>query len=204
MRAARFAALALGLAACFAGNAQAQADERDAVSFAQWRLAREGQVKPFQEFLDRENLSGVAPLHELLRSASMWKECKAEPFQVPPQAQWPEVRKVLQLLATLRERKLLDRIEVVSAYRDEELNRCAGGSRNSAHRRSFAVDLAPLPRERGVALCRFWRDHGEPLAMGLSRYPTGRIHIDRAGYRTWGEDHTKATSFCNLEAAPHR
>lgn len=190
--------------ACLAGGAWSQTDERDAARFARWRLAHEAQVKPFEGFLERERLSDVAPLHELLRSASMWKECKAEPFQVPPRAQWPEVRQVLQLLALLRERKLLDRIEVVSAYRDEALNRCAGGSPRSAHRRSFAIDLAPLARERAVALCRFWREHGAPLAMGLSRYPTGRIHVDRAGYRTWGEDRTRATSFCHLEAAAKR
>ncbi|TWO69838.1 peptidase M15 [Caenimonas sedimenti] len=195
----------LFLIAWLGGNAaRAQADERDATQFAQWRLSRQAQVEAFQTFLDQENLAHVSPLHELLRSASMWKECKAEPFQIPPAAQWSEVRKVLQLLVTLRERKLLDRIEVVSGYRDEALNRCAGGSPRSAHRRSFAVDLAPLSRAQGLALCRFWRDQGEPLDMGLSRYPTGRVHIDRAGYRTWGEDHTRLTSFCNLEAAPHR
>lgn len=201
---ARRLAWLLWLLACCVGGAHAQPDERDAARFARWRLAHEAQVRPFEDFLERERLSGGTPLHELLRSASMWKECKAEPFQVPPRAQWTDVREVLQLLALLRERQLLDRIEIVSAYRDEALNRCAGGSPRSAHRRSFAVDLAPLPRERAVALCRFWREHGAPLAMGLSRYPTGRIHIDRAGFRTWGEDHTQATSFCNLEAAVRR
>lgn len=204
---ARFAGawlLVLGLLGAGAAHGRPQFDERDAGMFAQWRLSHEAQVRPFQAFLDKENLASVAPLHELLRSASMWKECRAEPFDIPPATQWPEVRQVLALLAELRERKLLDRIEVLSAYRGEALNRCAGGSPRSAHHRSFAVDLAPLPRAQGLALCRFWRAEGKRFAMGLSRYPTGRVHIDRAGYRTWGEDHTKATSFCNLEAAPHR
>jgi hypothetical protein len=32
--------------------------------------------------------------------------------------------------------------------------------------------------------------------MGLGRYPSGRVHIDRNGYRTWGASHGRGSSFC--------
>jgi hypothetical protein len=32
--------------------------------------------------------------------------------------------------------------------------------------------------------------------MGVSRYPSGRVHIDRHGYRTWGATHKRASSYC--------
>ena len=43
----------------------------------------------------------------------------------------------------------------------------------------------------------FWRAQGKGWNMGLSRYPSGRIHVDRTGWRTWGEDYT-----CLLYTSP--
>jgi hypothetical protein len=37
---------------------------------------------------------------------------------------------------------------------------------------------------------------GKDWNMGFSRYPSGRIHIDTAGYRTWGYDHTGKSAVC--------
>jgi hypothetical protein len=142
-----------------------------------------------------EQVADVVPTYQLLRSASMWKECHAEPFEVPPVTGWTRVRDVLVLLRELRTRGVLPHFEVVSAYRDPRLNRCAGGAPGSAHQR-FAVDVAPLSPEEGTRLCRFWREDGQAWDMGVSRYPTGRIHIDREGYRTWGATHRRASSYC--------
>ena len=170
-------------------------DERDAVLFTVWRSKNAAVVDAFEEFLVREHVAQVAPMYQLLRSASMWKECRAEPFEVPPATEWVRVRDLLLLLQELRQRGVLPSFEVVSAYRDPRLNRCAGGAPRSSHVR-FAVDLAPLARADGDRLCRFWREQGKAWDMGVSRYPTGRIHIDRTGYRTWGATHKRASSYC--------
>lgn len=169
--------------------------ERDAVLFAHWRARHAAQVDAFEEFLVRSQVAHVAPTYQLLRSASMWKECRADPFSLPPPALWNEVRDVLLLLRELRAREVLPPFEVVSAYRDPGLNRCAGGAPGSSHQR-FAVDMAPLPEAQVDQLCRFWREEGRSWAMGVSRYPSGRIHVDRAGYRTWGASHKRASSAC--------
>ena len=169
--------------------------ERDAVLFTHWRAEHAAEVDAFEEFLVREKVAQVVPTYQLLRSASMWKECRAEPFDLPPATEWPHVRDLLVLLQHLRARGVLPQFEVVSAYRNPRLNRCAGGAAGSSHQR-FAVDLAPLTREEGERLCSFWRREGKAWAMGVSRYPSGRIHVDRTGYRTWGATHKRASSFC--------
>ena len=163
--------------------------------FSTWRSKHSEEVGTFEEYLVNQHLAAVVPTYQLLRSASMWKECQAEPFQVPPMSEWEKVRDVLILLRDLQQRGVLADFEVVSAYRDPLLNRCAGGSPGSSHQH-FAIDIAPLPEEVGQGLCRFWREQGREWEMGVSRYPTGRIHIDRTGYRTWGASHKRGSSYC--------
>jgi hypothetical protein len=169
--------------------------ERSAVLFKIWRDKHAADVEAFEEFLVREQVAQVVPTYQLLRSASMWKECQADPFELPPVQEWSKVRDLLVLLRELRERQVLPGFEVVSAYRDPRLNRCAGGAPGSAHVH-FAVDIAPLQPEVGARLCQFWRERGQGWQMGVSRYPTGRIHIDRHGYRTWGASHRRESSYC--------
>ncbi len=169
--------------------------ERDAVLFASWRAKHSAAVEAFEQFLVLEHVAQVVPTYQLLRSASMWKECQAEPFELPPAQAWPQVRDLLVLLRELKKRQVLTSVEVVSAYRDPRLNRCAGGAPGSSHVR-FAIDIAPVPEEQGLRLCRFWRDEGQKWDMGMSRYPSGRIHIDRTGYRTWGASHRRGSSYC--------
>ncbi|NIE74094.1 DUF882 domain-containing protein [Pantoea sp. Ap-967] len=173
----------------------ALADERDLWMFAQW--AGDHQTRPFREMLVQARLYGVVPIHQLLRSASDWKLCHASPFAVPPAANWPAVRSTLSLLAALGEQGILRQFEVVSAYRDPALNRCAGGAAGSAHTRAFAVDVLLPAWADPNPLCRFWQQHGQDWNMGLGRYPSGRIHIDTAGYRTWGGDGSSGSSFCS-------
>jgi hypothetical protein len=168
--------------------------ERDALLFAHWRVSHP-EVDAFEEYLERQQLAAVVPTYQLLRSASMWKECKAEPFAVPPSGQWRHVKSLLSLLRELQDKRVLSRMEVVSAYRDPQLNRCAGGAPRSSHL-EFAVDLAPLAASDGERLCSFWRAEGKTWGMGVSRYPSGRIHVDRAGFRTWGASHKRASSYC--------
>jgi hypothetical protein len=169
--------------------------ERDSVLFSLWRAQHGEDVDTFGAYLVSEHLADVVPMYQLLRSASMWKECHAEPFEVPPPSEWEKVRDVLILLRDLQQRGVLPSFEVVSAYRDPRLNRCAGGAPGSSHQK-FALDIAPLSPEVGANLCRFWREEGKEWDMGVSRYPTGRIHIDRTGYRTWGASHKRGSSYC--------
>jgi hypothetical protein len=168
---------------------------RDDVLFSVWRGKHAQEVDTFAAYLVGQQVADVVPLYQLLRSASMWKECHAEPFEIPPPSEWEKVRDVLVLLRDLQQRGVLPSFEVVSAYRDPRLNRCAHGAPGSSHQK-FAVDIAPLTPQVGGNLCRFWREEGRQWNMGVSRYPTGRIHIDRSGYRTWGANYKRGSSYC--------
>lgn len=185
----------LVMAASVLSSALALADERDVWMFAQW--AGDHQTRPFREMLVNARLYGIVPIHQLLRSASDWKLCRASPFAVPPVSNWPAVRSTLSLLQALGDQKVLGPFEVVSAYRDPGLNRCAGGAVGSAHTLAFAVDVLLPAWADPNPLCRFWQQHGQAWNMGLGRYPSGRIHIDTAGYRTWGGDGSAGSSFCS-------
>lgn len=191
----RRAAACLAAVALCCGTTAAQDDSRDPDMFHVWLPSHRTEVQAFEAFLVRHKVADVVPTWQLLRSASMWKECKSPPFQLPPSALWRETGEVLALLQELRRTSALSPFAVVSAYRDPKLNRCAGGARRSSHLR-FAVDILPLGPNDDQKLCAFWRDQGPRWDMGLSRYPSGRIHIDRNGWRTWGSDHTSKTSFC--------
>lgn len=188
----------LVLAAMFMVGA-VHADDRDLWMFAQW--AGDHQTRPFREMLVEARLYGVVPIHQLLRSASDWRQCHASPFAVPPVSNWAAVRSTLALLHTLDQQGLLRQFEVVSAYREPVLNRCAGGAVASAHTRAFAVDILLPAWADPNPLCVFWQQHGQAWNMGLGRYPTGRIHIDTAGYRTWGGDGGAGSSYCAKLAA---
>lgn len=165
------------------GHAGAASDERDLLQFARW--AGDHQTRPFRDMLVEARLYTVVPIDQLLRSASDWRPCQAEPYAVAPTAQWPAVRATLTLLQHLRQADILPPFEVVSAYRGPALNACAGGAAQSAHLRAFAVDLLLPPGTDLTPLQRFWQDHGASWSMGLGRYRSGRIHIDTAGYRRW-------------------
>lgn len=199
----RLAAAACALAALAPIAAAAADDTRDLAMFRAWLPAHRAQVQAFEAFLAREQLTDVVPTWQLLRSASMWRECKAPPFALPPPAQWREAARVLALLKELRRTGVLGPFAVMSAYRGPALNRCAGGAGRSSHLK-FAVDFVPLAPWDDQKLCAFWREQGRRWDMGLSRYPSGRIHIDRTGWRSWGSDHTGTSSFCRQRAEPRR
>lgn len=151
----------------------------------------------FSAYLAKQGLAQVMPLPQLLRTATDWKRCAGPQFEVPPRERWEEVSKVLSLVAELKRQGILHAFEGASNYRNPKLNRCAGGAGGSAHTRMFAVDI--VPKANGVdekRLCQFWRTEGRKWNMGLSRYPSGRIHLDTMNWRTWGAGHTSKTAFC--------
>jgi hypothetical protein len=197
------AALAL-LGACASGPAPTAPptpttlDSRTPADFEAWRRDNAAAVRSFEAWLREEKLTGLVPLHQLLRTASMWSECKGPPYEVAPQAQWASVKSVLQLVQALRGAGVLGEFTVHSAYRNPSLNECAGGARRSAHMVAFAIDITPAnASDAAMKLCEFWRSGAGPAwAMGFGRYPSGRLHIDTHGHRTWGADGSSRTSPC--------
>jgi uncharacterized protein YcbK (DUF882 family) len=193
----QLATLILLILLILSSTAAVALDVRSASTFTTWRAKNEPSVSQFQAHLESEKLHQVMELRELLKSSSSWQTCNAEPYAVPPQERWSAVLSVLRLIRELTRQGVLGVFTVHSAYRGPELNTCSGGAAGSAHHRAFAVDITPADGEDPTSkLCNFWRDHGRHWAMGFSRYPSGRVHIDTAGYRTWGSDRTGKSAVC--------
>ena len=95
----------------------------------------------------------------------------------------------------------LGRVEAVSGYRNEHLNRCSAGAPQSAHRNFFALDLAPVnpavTRARMIRqICGAHARDGRAYNTGLGFYNGERFHVDSNGFRKWGADGRGATSPC--------
>ena len=150
-----------------------------------WRPAY---VRAFHDYLVSNGVSGVAPTWQLLRTATFWRRCGAEPFEVPPAADWVNIVATLRFIGS-NIVPVLGPIEPVSVYRNPSLNDCAGGALNSTHREMGAVDVVPLrPIRREalmVQLCAIHRAHPEST-VGLGFYKGLRFHIDARKYREWG------------------
>ena len=165
---------------------------QDEPGYQRWLAAaswRPVYVKAFDDWLTAQGVGGVVPTWQLLRTASMWKNCNAEPFEVPPPAEWPHMVETLQYV-----RKhvipVVGPVEPVSVYRNPVLNTCAGGAADSAHRGLFAIDMVPLrPTDRmslmkGLCAIHAWQGGGSKVGLGF--YKGLRFHIDSKGYRKWG------------------
>ena len=92
-------------------------------------------------------------------------------------------------------------VEALSGYRNPALNQCAGGAKESAHRRFYALDLTPLRaigREGMIrSLCAIHRFRGRAYDIGLGFYSGRRFHIDGKGFRKWGANGKGESSPCN-------
>lgn len=151
-----------------------------------WRAAHIGR---FHRYLESAGVAFVVPTWQLLRTASDWQRCGADPFDVPPPAEWANV---VQTLRYLRDHvvPVVGPVEPVSAYRNPLLNRCAGGAANSVHQHLSAVDLVPLrPISREMLmrqLCAAHATEGQRYRVGLGFYTKLRFHVDSWKFRTWG------------------
>jgi hypothetical protein len=165
---------------------------QDEPGYRNWYLAapwHAASVKALNDYLATYGVAGAVPTWQLLRTASDWQKCGAQPFEVPPSEDWPNV---VQTLRYIRDKVIptLGPVEPVSVYRNAALNACAAGAPESAHRFMQAVDLVPLnPITRDAMirkLCAVHAGSGEPYGVGLGFYVGLRFHIDSRKFRTWG------------------
>ncbi len=160
--------------------------------YAEWLASSPGvraQVLSYESWQQAAGVDGVLPTYQLLRTASMWRECGGEPFEVPPHQFWPDMVRTLRYIRD-HVRPALGPVEAVSGYRNPALNQCARGSARSAHLDYFALDLIPLvPIDRRSLferLCAVHARHGPGAEAGLGFYSFLRFHVDTRGFRRCG------------------
>jgi hypothetical protein len=167
---------------------------QDEPGYRSWYLAlpaRAAQVKAFNDYLMGAEVGGIVPTWQLFRTATSWKDCGAQPFEIPPTEEWPNI---VQTLRYIRDYVIpaLGPVEPVSVYRNPSLNVCAGGAPESAHKLYSAIDMVPLKpitREAMMrTLCVGHSAHGEPYHAGLGFYAYMRFHVDSTKYRRWNMD----------------
>ena len=167
---------------------------QDEPGYRSWYLAapwRAAQVKAFNDYLVTNQVGGVLPTWTLLRTATSWAECGAQPFEVPPPEEWPHM---VETLRYVRDYVVpaVGPVEAVSVYRNPSLNKCAGGAPESAHKLDSAIDMVPLtPIDRVTLmrrLCGSHSEHGAAYNAGLGFYAYLRFHIDSTKFRRWNMD----------------
>ena len=167
---------------------------QDEPGYRSWYLAapfRAAQVKAFNDYLVTNQVGGIVPTWQLLRTATSWQSCGAQPFEIPPTEAWPHI---VQTLRYIHDYVIpaLGPVEPVSAYRNPTLNVCAGGAPESAHKAYSAIDMVPLrpiTREAMMrTLCGDHNAHGSGYHAGLGFYAYMRFHVDSTKYRRWNMD----------------
>lgn len=163
---------------------------------------RPGLVSSFHRYLSAAGVAYVVPTWQLLRTASDWQRCGAEPFEVPPAHEWDNV---VQTLRFVRDYVVpaVGPVEPVSVYRNPILNACAGGAKESVHKQLSAIDMVPLrPTNRTELIDRLCLAHtnsGARYAVGLGFYTKLRFHVDSWKYRTWGRNNAGARACAPVE-----
>ena len=162
--------------------------------------ANRAEVTAFRDYLAAEGVASIVPMWQLTRTSSSWRQCGADPFEVPPADKWERILKTLKFV---RDEVVpaVGEVEALSAYRNEELNACSDGAPKSAHREFFALDLTPVNAavDRSAMIrdiCRAHARDGRSYNTGLGFYSGRRFHVDSNGSRKWGADGRGATSPC--------
>jgi hypothetical protein len=150
---------------------------------------RQGQVLSFESWQDVAGVRGVLPTWQVIRTASMWRECGGQPFEVPPFTLWPGMVDTLRFIRD-HVKPAVGEVEAVSGYRNPALNNCARGSERSAHLDFFALDLVPkrptTRRQLFEEICPVHARYGAAAGVGLGFYTFTRFHIDTRSFRRWG------------------
>lgn len=185
------------------GHASGLAPGQTAQDFEAWAGRTPANVKAlgaFRDYLAAQRLETVVPMWQLVRTSSSWRECGAQPFEVPPPEKWGRIVKTLKFV---RDDVIpsVGKVETLSAYRNGELNACSKGAPKSAHREFFALDLTPVNKklERSTmirSVCTAHVRDGQTYEVGLGFYNGHRFHVDSSGFRKWGADGKGATSPC--------
>jgi hypothetical protein len=171
---------------------------QDEPGYRAWIMAaplRSSLVAGFNHYLVDNRVAGIVPTWQLLRTASSWRNCGAQPFEVPPPEEWPHL---VQTLRYINDYVIptVGPVEPVSGYRNPSLNVCAGGAPESAHKTYSAIDVVPLrPMTREAmmrSLCVVHTAHGAPYHAGLGFYAYMRFHVDSTKFRRWNMDPTVA------------
>lgn len=159
---------------------------------ASWRR---DYVRSFHDYLTHHGVAGVVPTWQLLRTATSWRKCGSEPFEVPPVQEWPHLVQTLRYVQ-YHVVPAIGPVEPVSGYRNPHLNVCAGGAPESAHKSYSAIDLVPLrptTREQLMrTLCAVHSHRGGEYGVGLGFYAFLRFHVDTTKFRRWGTDVSSA------------
>ena len=154
----------------------------------------------FESWLAAAGIDDVVPAWQLVRTASMWRQCSGPRFEVAPIGEWTHIAATLKFVRN-HVVPVIGPVEVVSGFRDDALNQCAGGAKESAHRHFYAIDMVPLGGIGRTAmmrsLCRIHDLRGEGYDIGLGFYSGTRFHVDSKGFRRWGADGKSASSPCN-------
>ena len=167
------------------------------------------QFAAFEAHLSQANVDQIVPSWQLVRmDANYAARCGAEYFAIPPADLWDNIIPTLEMVRD-HVVPVIGAVEVVSAWRPEQINTCIGGAARSQHLRFAAVDMVSLEnrpvRAMFADLCVMHRAAGGRSAIGLGVYfdpdfpwrnAIGRFHIDSAGYRRWGYDYTRKSDPC--------
>ena len=160
--------------------------------YARWLDAqpgRRGQILSFEAWQAAAGVRNVLPTWQMVRTASMWRECGGEPFEVPPFTLWPGMVKTLRFIRD-HVMPAVGPVEAVSGYRNPALNACAHGAPGSAHRDFFAIDLIPLRpttrRQLFDEICPAHARFGPGRRRRPRLLPFTRFHIDTRSFRRWG------------------
>ena len=200
----RLAALALTALFATPSLAASLPEGQTKADYLAW-LARDpgarAEVLSFKSYLEAAGVEDVVPTWQLVRTASMWRECDGPRFEVAPMGEWTHIAETLKFVEAHVEPVIGD-VEAVSGFRNEGLNQCSGGAKASAHRHFFALDLVPanedLSRSAMIrSICKIHDFRGQDYDVGLGFYAGNRFHVDSKGFRRWGADGKGATSPCN-------
>lgn len=162
-----------------------------------WRQSPDAKdLGEYERMLAEAGVGEVVPMSALLRSSRRWRACDAPEFLLPPRERAAAIVPTLRVIAQLKDLGIVEGANMRSGYRSVEVNRCSGGSTRSRHVLNNALDFDLVDDTRVDALCDFWRRQGPVMRMGLGFYTPTKIHIDTAGYRTWGTDYHRGTSLC--------
>ncbi len=191
-------ALSMLLAACKAESPSFLSPLSPEARYEAWLAAgHRAEAQAYADDLRKQSVDDVVPMAAMSRTSRRWRRCRHDEFATPPKELRKNMTPTLRVVARLRDADILDPALARSVYRDEAVNRCAGGSARSRHRENRAIDFDLASNPANVErLCAFWREHGPGLNLGLGFYTQTAIHLDTAGFRTWGSDHRRGTSLC--------